>query len=149
MQEAFDWGQRKGNSYATKGEDAPASGAKFRMIEQSYSRGQQLVKDWLEVHADTGKKNGAVVVSDQVLVDLILYEVYSGRATEYLERPLTIRKLAARTPGWHVGPHRTVVRPPLGKGFIIANRPGLAGLSIQEIEATGAVIYRDYNSLPK
>jgi hypothetical protein len=149
MQEAFDWGRRKGNSYASIGEAAPDTVAKRKMVEENYSKGQTLIKDWLEAHADTEGKNGAVVVADRALVDLILYEVYGGRPSEYLERPLTVRKVAARTPGWHVGRLRQTVLPPYGKGFLLANRPELADLGPTDIENLGIKVYRDYNSLPK
>jgi Family of unknown function (DUF5906) len=149
MQEAFDWGRRKGNSYASIGDAAPSTAAKRKMVEEGYSKGQQLVKDWLEAHADIENKNGAVVVADQALVDLIFYEVHGGRFSEYQERPLTVRKVASRTPGWYVGRLRQTVKPPYGKGFLLANRGNLVDLGPREIEELGIPIYRDYNSLPK
>lgn len=95
------------------GEPAPWTKRKQDVIEEGYSQGQQLVMNlirflkerpegdaWVESRTRpdglAGSRQGPVgaMVFDVDLVDMIKEVVYQGRQTDYLERPLTVRKVA-------------------------------------------------------
>jgi hypothetical protein len=74
---------------------APQTVAKKEMIEEAFSKGMQAAK-WLlgemkQIGQDTGIKP---FTTDVLVIDEIRNRVYDGRDVPYLEKPLTIRKIA-------------------------------------------------------
>lgn len=77
------------------GEEAPMTGAKRDMIEESFSKGM-IVAKWLlegmkQAALDSGEE---LFTTDVLIVDAIKQRAYEGKDVPFLEKPLTIRKLA-------------------------------------------------------
>lgn len=96
------------HGHVLKGEHAPWTTVKQQVIEETMSPGMLLVSSILD--RIKAQANGELVfVTDGQLVQLIKDRIYEGRASEKLEKPLTIRKLA-RGKGWHIGEHATQMK---------------------------------------
>lgn len=107
-----------------KGEDAPWSSLKQEVVEASDSPGEEIVRTALRrvssilsgdaEDAEEKKEewktkgmlvDGKVALLDVRLVRLIQEVLYQGRRPDFLEKPLTVRKLA-KSEGWFVGDTR-------------------------------------------
>jgi Family of unknown function (DUF5906) len=114
----------KEKGHVLEGEEAPPSEIKREIAVEGYSDGQALVAETLEEilgtltsdHPDDVARRkdweergmvdeGRVIVNDRDLQRLITDVVHSGKPSDRLERPLTIRKVA-RENGWFVGSPR-------------------------------------------
>lgn len=84
-----------------KGETAPLTLTKSEVIEEGFSPGMALVSNFLD-RIKTEMQNDEVAILDVDLVKLIKDQIYDGRHSDKLERPLTIRRLA-QSKGWIVG----------------------------------------------
>lgn len=109
------------NEPVVPGEPAPWTKRKQDVIEEGYSQGQQLVLNfiryckergpddaWLAQRSRPERLNGAgqivgAMVYDVDLVEMIKEQVHQGRQSDYLERPLTVRKVA-KAEGCYVHP---------------------------------------------
>lgn len=77
------------------GEEAPWTSLKKEVIQEGLSPGQLLVQEVLIDLKERSEATGQpVLILDSDLVDLIKAEVYEGRPTDRLEKPLTLRKIA-------------------------------------------------------
>ncbi len=99
---AIDYCEKNGP--VKEGEHAPLTARKVDVIEEGYSPGTKLVRDYLMTieHEAKEKNNLEVWTTDALLQDHIRIELHNGRYVDYLERPLTIRKIAEAL-GWHCG----------------------------------------------
>lgn len=129
------------------GEGAPVSSSKQKMIEEGYSPGQNLVSQTLDNISAVLKseskqanfmksewekggmlKDGVVFFTDMQLVNLIKAQIYEGKVSDRLERPLTVRKLA-KARGWHLGDIKAVLKdwPEVARhGRLISNNKIIA-----------------------
>lgn len=77
------------------GQWAPFTQAKKAMIEESYSKGMLVAKWLLEEMKQIGHDTGTEpFTTDVLLIDEIRNRAYEGRDVPYLEKPLTVRKIA-------------------------------------------------------
>lgn len=87
-----------------RGASAPSSAAKQAMVEEAYSPGQLLVSRALtqiKQMIKEGQLPDTTFVVDSDLIKLIKNELYEGRHSDKLERPLTVRNVA-KAQGWLV-----------------------------------------------
>jgi len=95
----------KKNGYVRTGDAAPWSVIKKQVIEETMSQGMLLVSNLLDAIKEL--TNGEeVFVTDIQLVQYIKDRLYEGRMSQYLEKPLTLRKLA-RSKGWFINENVT------------------------------------------
>jgi hypothetical protein len=119
----------------SKGDNAPSSGAKRAMVEESLSPGQALVAGLLKEIAELTEIGDGVFTTDQRLIEAIKNTLYGGHENAKLERPGTIRKLA-KDYGWFVGESRTRHWcPPGTNGYIISRDEQLARRDPQELKS--------------
>jgi hypothetical protein len=93
------------------GETAPFSDAKRESIEEGMSEGMRLVARTLsKIKEETlGAEGPPPIILDRELIRGIVEVVHQGRSPDkFLERPLTIRKVA-KSIGWYVGQDRVEV----------------------------------------
>lgn len=104
---AFDW--LKENERVQLGAPAPWSAVKQEAIEEGLSQGSLFISEFLDKIKEEmdGKP---IILLDKDLVDLIKQQVHGGRETDYLEKPLTIRRLA-KSKGWHVSKEKVTSVP--------------------------------------
>lgn len=88
----------------TPGDRAPDSAAKRSMIEDSLSPGMAMVADLLD-ELKLRYPAQSIFVTDGMLVEFIKDNLYEGRQSDRLEKPLTLRRLA-KAKGWFVGEER-------------------------------------------
>lgn len=93
------------HGHVCKGDPAPFTSTKLRVIEDTMSSGRSVVSRILHQvkdKIDIGEfpQDSFIVVAD--LQRAIMDELYGGRHVPHLERPLTIKKIA-RNYGWYVG----------------------------------------------
>lgn len=119
----------KTNHPVLRGDPAPWSEIKKEIVEEGYSPGQALVARVLErlKEAVEGRdeelkesltkkgqmREGELFVVDRDLVELIKNNIYEGRHSDRLEKPLTVRKVA-KAYGWFVSEHKVHSRSVLG-----------------------------------
>lgn len=99
----------KTNAPVGMGAAAPWSAVKQEAIEEGLSQGSLFVSEFLDRVKE--EMNGKpVILLDKDLVDLIRQAVHQGRETDYLEKPLTLRRLA-KSKGWYVGKDKVTSVP--------------------------------------
>jgi len=103
----LNWAQefvKEPGNAVERGASAPASAAKRQMVEEAYSPGQLIVSralTQLEEMIKEGQLPDTTFVTDADLIKLIRQELYDGRHSDKLERPLTVRNVA-KAQGWMV-----------------------------------------------
>lgn len=137
MNWAFDWVKK--NGYVKASDHAPESTAKRDMIKENLSDGQNEVDDFLQMTLKEAEKeswmisntkpagaNGSwtpsgFVIFDRDLVDLIQLAVHNGGKSQYLEKPLTVRKLAKATKRLFIHDEMAWVKGRIGR-LIVSSR---------------------------
>ena len=77
------------------GEEAPMTGAKKEMIEESFSKGMITARWLMEEMKNAAEIDGRPYFTTDVLViDQIKNIAYDGKDVPFLEKPITVRKLA-------------------------------------------------------
>jgi hypothetical protein len=100
-----EWVRRHGP--VVKGKEAPWSDAKLEVIEEGYTLGQIMVRDYLQ-EASRRANGRRVVVTDIELLDMVKHFIYSGRSTDKMfERLIHVRKVA-KSLGWFVGENQVI-----------------------------------------
>ena len=94
-----------GNTFS-RSDRAPKSRAKTEMVKETYSDGQKLVDDYLNVEAERADGK-AIVTWDEALREMVRMQCHDGRR-DRLEKCLTLRKVA-REAGWHIGESRVCI----------------------------------------
>jgi hypothetical protein len=90
-----------------RGSVAPTSEAKKEVIHEGYSEAMRVtfqIMSLIKEEAEKARDERIKVVWDTSLVSMVKEKVYGGR-THYLERPLTLRKVA-QAAGWLAGETR-------------------------------------------
>lgn len=88
-----------------EGEHAPTTKRKEEVIEEGYSPGLRLVRDYLMTLAEEAReqKGGKPIwTTDGIMQDYIRERLHNGRYVDHIENPRTIRS-AASALGWHCG----------------------------------------------
>jgi hypothetical protein len=112
-----------------RGDSAPWSTTKAEVVEEGYSPGMALVarlfdkineeiakpkaERWVGKGANGSRSlkiDDNVIILDTDLVALIKDQIYEGRQSDRLEKPLTVRKIA-RTKGWSINENRASTVP--------------------------------------
>jgi hypothetical protein len=137
------------NASITPGARSPISVAKTRMMQEGMSPGMELIadrlKEWEEdfcgmrKNEDKSKEilEGKVIVTtDHYLQDIIKNELYDGRHTDILERPMTLARLA-KGRGWHVGKERIFISAGSPNAKLICNRPGYVDKPLSTLDPDG------------
>lgn len=110
---AFDYFDVENNEPIGRGDAAPKSTAKHRVIEEGYSDGMHMVAHILKIFRERGLEENQefyrCVMMDTDLIKLIHENVYDSRPTDKLERASTIRRIAQDC-HWYVGTDRTQFR---------------------------------------
>jgi hypothetical protein len=121
----------KTNEPVGPGDHAPETEAKKKMIREGYSRGKELVADWLE--ATQEEKTIVIVTTDKAFVEMIKIKLYNNLHNDKLEREMTIRKLA-KAYGRYVGEKRVFISAMEKKARLIANAPGWVDKTEEELQ---------------
>jgi len=88
--------------YVRTGDAAPWSMVKKQVIEETMSPGLLLVANLLDqIKESTNGSGEEVFVTDVQLIQFIKDSLYEGRPNQFLERPMTVRKLA-KNRGWFI-----------------------------------------------
>lgn len=96
----YEFCKREG--YVRTGDAAPWSMVKRQVIEETMSPGMLLVANLLDQIKESLNGSGEeVFVTDIQLIQFIKDTLYEGRQNQFLERPLTVRKLA-KSRGWFI-----------------------------------------------
>jgi hypothetical protein len=75
------------------GEEAPDTAAKIEMIQEGYSPGQEFAANLFDMVKQV-KDGGHFIIADKDVIEIIKQRFHNGVATDKLERPLTIRRVA-------------------------------------------------------
>lgn len=139
--EIINWWARewlKTNPPVLAGEIAPDTNAKDEMIEEGFSKGMIHAKWCLETMKKTAAEEGrSLFVTDAGIIRAIKDKEYDGRDNQFLEKPLTIRKLAKKL-GLFVGEHRSrVFSSGAENSRLIATSYGLAMADHEELKKKG------------
>lgn len=109
-----------------RGETAPMTEAKREVIQEGYSEAMRLAYRVLSHIKEEAYESGKVmVVLDTELIRLAKEVVYKDRYSQFMERPLTMRKVA-QAAGFHVGDHKITCKE-WGGIQAFQSRPLLAG----------------------
>ena len=131
-----DWLVKNGGP-VLEGAESPSSTLKEEMNYEQSSDGQKFIINLLDrIRAEV---KGDIILLDTDLVAAIRDHVHEGRATDRLEKPMTVRKLA-RKRLWFTGEKQIKFRPwdiRMNGPKIIANRPELASMTGPELHALG------------
>ena len=121
-----------------RGAVAPMSDAKKEVIQEGYSEAMRVtfqlmseIKDDVE-KAEKEGDDRIRVVWDTELVSMVKAKIYKGK-TQYLERPLTLRKVA-RSAGWMVGENQLTWK----NWSIFKARPLLIGKGASKVLSASA-----------
>jgi hypothetical protein len=141
------------NAAVERSEAAPWSRQKEAVVKEGYSPGMTLVsefldqvedamrqdrpetRDWLARNARPSGANGVwkspgAVVYDKALVELIKNQIHEGRASDRLEKPLTVRKVA-KAKGWHVHPEENHAHGAHGK--VLCSNAAMTRIAMKEL----------------
>lgn len=129
------------------GQDAPSTDAKTEMIEESYSRGMNVGKWLLEEMRKAAFSDGKdYFTTDVLVVEAIRNRAYDGKDVPFLEKPLTVRKLAKDSGLW-VGEEKNRVFSLRGeRGRLIATSEDVARRSQEILRKTGETAF-DFNRI--
>jgi hypothetical protein len=127
------------NDPVIPGADAPWTGIKKEIIEEGYSPGMSFVSGFLDRLIEEAGNDAFVVrntkpkaangewrpegwaIFDAALVRLITHQIYQGRRSDHLERPLTLRKIA-KSKGLFVHPEKTSASGSTHAKLIVSSR---------------------------
>jgi hypothetical protein len=90
---------------------APMSSTKEEMIQEGFSEGMQLAFKVLSILKQEAEEKGELrLVLDTDLVRMSKELIHHGRSNQFLEKPLTMRKVAKALGGWRVSEHKITYR---------------------------------------
>jgi hypothetical protein len=120
------------------GEESPMTAAKKDMIEETFSRGM-IVGKWLleEMRRVSLESDQKPFTTDVLMAEEIKQRAYDGRDVPFLEKPLTIRKLA-KDVGLFVGEERDRAFSLKGeRGRLLATAEELSKVKQMKLKESG------------
>lgn len=117
------------------GDQAPWSRAKDEIIADNFSPGLEVAAGVLDEIKRRTNGTGAFI-TDMMVIEHIRNVVHGGRMVEFLEKPATIRKLAAKR-GWFVGKEKTAHWSFGRQGRVLATNSEISEVAPEKLKAEG------------